>query len=160
MWPSNTLSLKNKSRFFYPQNSLLFLQSNIDWASPCAKYMLDSRGHSSSKFTCTCQQAMHSGLLCRTVPLGGQELCSGKLCLLELLWVALPLIWRWYHCLKSCPLGIAFRASLGHTGNSFRYFIATPSMWPKMVLPSLMTHFIPQTWLWLTCLWAKITSNL
>jgi hypothetical protein len=89
----------------------------------------------------------------------------GKSCLLESLWVALPLIWRWYHCLKhfwNCPSGIAIGAALGHTGKSIPmfYFMATPSLWPKMVLPSLMTHFISQTWLWLTCLWAKITSTL
>lgn len=78
----------------------------------------------------------------------------GKSCLLESLWVALSLIWRWYHCSKhfwNCPLGIAFGADLGHTGKSHFYFIATPSLWPKMVLPSLTTHFIFQSWLWLSC---------
>lgn len=86
----------------------------------------------------------------------GQVLCWESL-VLELLWVALPLIWRWYHCSKhfwNCPLGIASGAGLGHTGKSISlfYFIATPSLWPKMVLPSLMTHLSPRLGSdWLAC---------
>lgn len=50
-------------------------------------------------------------MVLQAVPLARSSAVLEKPCLLELLWLALPLIWRWYHCSKhfwNCPLGIFF----------------------------------------------------
>lgn len=58
------------------------------------------------------------------------------------------------NCLCSC--------SGPHTGKtiSLCYFIATPSFVTKNGIANLVTHFVLQSWLWLTCLWARTTSTL
>ena len=81
-------------------------------------------------------------------------------------WLAPPSAWRLCPCSNQVfwtrPLGIAFAAALSHTGKtiSLCYFIATPSFVTKNGIANLVTHFVLQSCLWLTCLWARTTSTL